>query len=122
MIVFHSSPCIVNHPDVSFSRDYLGFGKGFYVTTIEDQARKYAKRFLLRGNQMIDASKQIVLQAKYARIISLIASKSNITLDQAMERFYSSEVFLLIQDGVADLHCRSDQYLADEVCREKLKQ
>lgn len=71
---------------------------------------------------MIDASKQIVLQAKYARIISLIASKSNITLDQAMERFYSSEVFLLIQDGVADLHCRSDQYLADEVCREKLKQ
>ena len=122
MIVFHSSPCIVNHPDVSFSRDYLDFGKGFYVTTIEDQARKYAKRFLLRGNQMIDASKQIVLQAKYARIISLIASKSNITLDQAMERFYSSEVFLLIQDGVADLHCRSDQYLADEVCREKLKQ
>ena len=122
MIVFHSSPCIVNHPDVSFSRDYLGFGKGFYVTTIEDQARKYAKRFLLRGNQMIDASKQIVLQAKYARIISLIASKSNITLDQAMEQFYSSEVFLLIQDGVADLHCRSDQYLADEVCREKLKQ
>ena len=53
---------------------------------------------------------------------SLIATKSNITLDQAMERFYGSEVFLLIQDGVADLHCRSDQYLADEVCREKLKQ
>ena len=52
---------------------------------------------------MIDASKQIVLQAKYARIISLIATKSNITLDQAMERFYGSEVFLLIQDGVADL-------------------
>ena len=49
MIVFHSSPCIVNHPDVSFSRDYLDFGKGFYVTTIEEQARKYARRFLLRG-------------------------------------------------------------------------
>lgn len=49
MIVFHSSPCIVNHLDVSFSRDYLDFGKGFYVTTIEDQARKYARRFLLRG-------------------------------------------------------------------------
>ena len=44
MIVFHSSPCIVNHPDVSFSRDYLDFGKGFYVTTIEEQARKYARR------------------------------------------------------------------------------
>ena len=35
--------------DVSFSRDYLDFGKGFYVTTIEEQERKYARRFLLRG-------------------------------------------------------------------------
>lgn len=49
MIVFHSSFCIVKHPEVSFSRDYLDFGKGFYVTTLEDQARKYAQRFLLRG-------------------------------------------------------------------------
>ena len=48
MIVFHSSPCIVNHPDVSFSRDYLDFGKGFYVTTIEEQARKYARRFFIK--------------------------------------------------------------------------
>ena len=51
MIVFHSSPCVVEHPDVAFSRDYLDFGKGFYVTTIEEQARKYAQRFLLRGKK-----------------------------------------------------------------------
>lgn len=49
MIIFHSSPCIVRHPEVSFSRDYLDFGKGFYVTTLEAQARKYAQRFVLRG-------------------------------------------------------------------------
>lgn len=67
---------------------------------------------------MIETGKQIVLQAKYARIIALLASKENISLDQAMERFYDSDVFRLIQDGVADLHCRSDQYLADEVSRE----
>lgn len=67
---------------------------------------------------MIETGKQIVLQAKYARIIALLASKDNISLDQAMERFYDSDVFRLIQDGVADLHCRSDQYLADEVSRE----
>lgn len=67
---------------------------------------------------MNDTEKQIVLQAKYARIIALLASKENITFDQAMERFYDSDVFRLIQDGIADLHCRSDQYLADEVSRE----
>lgn len=67
---------------------------------------------------MTETGKQIVLQAKYARIIALLASKENISLDQAMERFYDSDVFRLIQNGVADLHCRSDQYLADEVSRE----
>ena len=69
---------------------------------------------------MTETGKQIVLQAKYARIIALLASKENISLDQAMERFYDSDVFRLIQNGVADLHCRSDQYLADEVSREAL--
>lgn len=53
MIVFHSSSCVVEHPDLTFSRDYLDFGKGFYVTTIEEQARKYAQRFLLRGKKPI---------------------------------------------------------------------
>lgn len=71
---------------------------------------------------MIDTGRQVVLQAKYARIIALVASKENITLDQAMDRFYNSDIFCLIQDGVADLHCRSDQYLADEVCLERYRQ
>ena len=67
---------------------------------------------------MTETGKQIVLQAKYARIIALLSYKENITIDQAMEWFYDSDVFRLIQDGVADLHCRSDQYLADEISRE----
>ncbi|WP_300507381.1 DUF3990 domain-containing protein [uncultured Duncaniella sp.] len=48
MIVYHSSTISVENPDVSFSRDYLDFGKGFYLTTLHDQAVKYAQRFKRR--------------------------------------------------------------------------
>lgn len=32
--------------------------------------------------------------------------------------FYHSTTFQLLQEGVADLHCRSDLYLADELMME----
>jgi len=47
--VFHASKCIVDHPDVEHSRDALDFGRGFYVTTLEEQALNYANRFTRRG-------------------------------------------------------------------------
>lgn len=48
MLVYHASTLSVESPDVSFSRNYLDFGKGFYLTTIYDQAVKYAQRFKRR--------------------------------------------------------------------------
>ena len=60
---------------------------------------------------------RIILDMKYARIIEILAQRKNITREQAMELFYSSPVFDLIDKGVADMHCRSDQYLADEIIR-----
>lgn len=44
MIVYHGSTESVNKPDVSHSKRYLDFGKGFYLTTFEEQARKWAVR------------------------------------------------------------------------------
>lgn len=35
-----------------------------------------------------------------------------------MDIFYNSPLFELIDKGVADLHCRSDQYLADEIIKD----
>mgnify|MGYP001025275285 CR=1 FL=1 len=59
-----------------------------------------------------------ILQMKYARIIAGIADKQDISLVEAMDRFYHSVTFRLINDGIADLHCRSDRYLVDEFCIE----
>lgn len=48
MKLYHSSNIPVEHPETVYSRDYLDFGKGFYLTSIYDQAVKYAQRFIRR--------------------------------------------------------------------------
>lgn len=44
MIVYHGSIQNVERPDILHSYRALDFGKGFYVTTIREQAERWAKR------------------------------------------------------------------------------
>lgn len=44
MIVYHGSTDIIEKPDVLHSKKYLDFGQGFYLTTFENQAKKWAIR------------------------------------------------------------------------------
>lgn len=57
---------------------------------------------------------EVVLEMKYTRIIKLYAEQENISLEKAMNVFYNSKTFELISEEVADMHCRSDQYLVNE--------
>ena len=50
MIVYHGSTEIIKEPDVLHSKKYLDFGKGFYVTNFEEQAKKWAIRKGMRQN------------------------------------------------------------------------
>lgn len=36
MIVYHGSTKIIKNPQIGFSKKYLDFGEGFYVTTFQD--------------------------------------------------------------------------------------
>ena len=54
----------------------------------------------------------ILLQKKYSRVIECFADKMNISLNAALDFFYRSEVYCLMRDGVSDMHCMSDEYLA----------
>ena len=44
MRVYHGTIEIIEKPDVIHSKKYLDFGKGFYLTSFENQARKWAAR------------------------------------------------------------------------------
>ena len=51
MIVYHGSSEIIKNPDVKFSKKYLDFGSGFYLTSFENQAKKWAIRKGMRQNK-----------------------------------------------------------------------
>ena len=48
MLVYHGSTEVIEEPDVQHSKRYLDFGRGFYLTTYEEQAKKWAVRKGLR--------------------------------------------------------------------------
>ena len=56
-----------------------------------------------------------ILQMKYARIVKLFADSVQMSYEDALEFFYNSETYLLISNGIGDMHCLSDDYLAEEL-------
>ncbi len=44
MIVYHGGIDVIEKPDINHSYRPLDFGKGFYITTVKEQAEKWAKR------------------------------------------------------------------------------
>lgn len=60
----------------------------------------------------------VLLQKKYSRVIECFAKQQGISLDAALQFFYHSEVYHLIRDGVSDMHCMSNAYLAEKLRRE----
>lgn len=49
MILYHGSHLEVAKPDLIHSRTNVDFGKGFYVTSIYDQAVKWCEKFRRQG-------------------------------------------------------------------------
>lgn len=47
-----------------------------------------------------------------------VCRKSQISLDDALAFFYRSTIYTLISEGVSDMHCMSDEYLAEDLAIE----
>lgn len=56
-----------------------------------------------------------ILQMKYARIVRLFADRLHLPYEDALSFFYASDTYRLMNEGIADMHCLSDEYLADEL-------
>lgn len=67
---------------------------------------------------MNEDSKQIMRSAQCARIITCISEMFGVSLNEATDIYYNSKTANMIEEGVADLHCRSDKYLAEEIWNE----
>ena len=61
---------------------------------------------------------KILLARKYTHVIAAIATRQKINLRQALDVFYKSYTYQEMREGISDMHCRSDAYLAEEIARE----
>ncbi len=55
---------------------------------------------------------------KFARVIEGYAERKGCSLDEALDCFYRSNVYVEMRDGISDMHCMSDGYLVDELSEE----
>ena len=60
----------------------------------------------------------VLLQKKYTRIVALFAQRNKLSLDEALDFFYHSDVYRFRSEGISDMHCRSDLYLVEDLERE----
>jgi hypothetical protein len=52
---------------------------------------------------------------KIDHVISEYAQLANVPLREAFDLFYKSRLYYEITNGISDMHCRSDGYLAEEL-------
>ena len=62
-----------------------------------------------------------LLRMKFARVIERYAANQGCSLAEALDRFYRSDTYKLMRDGVSEMHCMSEAYLAEELEDEWLK-
>ena len=61
---------------------------------------------------MTEESLLVLRGDKCSEIIRSISELFGVSLSEATDMYYESETSDLIEEGVADLHCRSSKYLA----------
>ena len=59
-----------------------------------------------------------LLGRKYAHVVKALAGRQDIDLRQALDIFYKSYTYQEMREGISNMHCRSDEYLAEEIERE----
>lgn len=74
MILYHGSYLAIPCPDLEHSREAVDFGKGFYLTPIESQAKKWCVKHSRRWTDMVvskyNLDEEILAQLKVLRFDS----------------------------------------------------
>ena len=81
MIVYHGSYQEIPKPDLLHSRANVDFGRGFYTTPLDEQAKKWCQKFKRRGKDAIISRYEFDERAYQELKILNLASYSEEWLD-----------------------------------------
>ena len=103
MKLYHAAPVIVETPDIFHSRDFLDFGKGFYLTPLYTQAEKYALRFVRRqGRAFINEYLLDEDLSGYRRKTFETYDEEWLEFVGACRKGKSRELYDIVSGGIAD--------------------
>lgn len=123
MKLYHSSNIIVEFPDTMHSRNYLDFGRGFYLTSLYDQAIRYAQRFKRRGQTAWLNTYKISLSEKKLWKIKRFETYDKDWLDFVAQCRSGNDIgdYDMIIGGIANnrVIMTLDRYFSNEISEEK---
>ena len=59
-----------------------------------------------------------LLRHKYIRVIETLTMRTGLSLRESLDLFYKSLTYREMSEGISDMHCRSDDYIVEELRRE----
>ena len=123
MKLYHSSNIIVEFPDTMHSRNYLDFGRGFYLTSLYDQAIRYAQRFKRRGQTAWLNTYKISLSEKKLWKIKRFETYDKDWLDFVAQCRNGNDIgdYDMIIGGIANdrVIMTLDRYFSNEISEEE---
>jgi len=117
MIVYHGSTETIKNPDVVHSKKYLDFGRGFYVTTFENQAKKWAVRKGMRQEKTAIMNVYELSEEwdDFRDIINAVSEMKGIDLRKAFDIYYSSKLAEQISKDSYGIENMDARYLAEDL-------
>lgn len=117
MIVYHGSTETIKNPDVVHSKKYLDFGRGFYVTTFENQAKKWAVRKGMRQEKTAIMNIYELSEEwdDFRDIINAVSEMKGIDLRKAFDIYYSSKLAEQISKDSYGIENMDARYLAEDL-------
>ncbi|NBI65121.1 DUF3990 domain-containing protein [Clostridiales bacterium] len=117
MRAYHGSTDIIEKLNVRYSKDYLDFGKGFYLTSYQEQAEKWALRKSLRRGKTVDRldSEFQYKQNLEKNIMCHLAQVRNIEMREAMNVYHKSRLSEQIEQGTYGAENLDHKYLVRDL-------
>ena len=102
--LYHTSNVEIRIPDVRHSREHLDFGRGFYLTSLREQAEKYGQRFLRKGETAVMNVYELDNEnlQEFSRIVFEAYDSKWLDYVTACRKGQDRAIYDIIEGGIAD--------------------
>ena len=118
MKLYHGSTVTIDRIDLSKSRPNKDFGRGFYLSADRQQAQRMGEfKALTEGGTAVmntflsEKDFQYLKEQVTAKMIEILTEEQGMSLEEAIDKVYSSDLFQKLGNAETGLFFQSPRYL-----------